>query len=171
MSACILHTHTHTHTHAHTHTLTHSHTYSHTHMQGLLPWSTVCSSGAAADQQRADQQRTDQQRTDQQRGNISSDGSGTYRRGSGPAGHDECRLGQEPCGDRYILAGFASSQVHVHVLYSLGCAVLLCLVVCLTLFASLFLPSHLSCIKTLKEFYFIDKYFIHVHACTCTCVY
>ena len=39
----------------------------------------------------------------------------------------------------------------------LGCAVLLCLVVCLTFLASFFLPSHLS----LK----------HVHVqCTCTCV-
>ena len=41
----------------------------------------------------------------------------------------------------------------------LGCAVLLCLVVCLTLLASFFLPSHLS----LKH--------IHVHyVCVCVCV-
>ena len=31
----------------------------------------------------------------------------------------------------------------------LGCAVLLCLVLCLTLLASFFLPSHLSCIYDL----------------------
>ena len=38
----------------------------------------------------------------------------------------------------------------------LGCVVLLCFVVCLTLLASFFLPSHLS----LKH--------VHVHTCTCS---
>ena len=36
-------------------------------------------------------------------------------------------------------------HVHVHAHFDcLGCAVLICLVVCLTLLASFFLPSHLS---------------------------
>ena len=47
----------------------------------------------------------------------------------------------------------------------LGCAVLLCLVICLTLLASFFLPSHLS----LKH---VSQYcvYMYVHVCVCVCV-
>ena len=58
-----------------------------------------------------------------------------------------------------------------------GCAVLLCLVVCLTLLASFFFPSHLSlkhvrgCIHVCKHTCIIHNYmytyaYIHVHVCT-----
>ena len=60
-----------------------------------------------------------------------------------------------PCQRMYMSRG--SSFFLGKVTDCLGCAVLLCLVVCLTLLASFFLPSHLS----LK----------HVHVCTCTCIY
>ena len=46
----------------------------------------------------------------------------------------------------------------------LGCAVLLCLVVCLTLLASFFLPSHLS----LKH---IHVHYVCVCVCVCMCVF
>ena len=51
-------------------------------------------------------------------------------------------------------------HIHIHVphhMYSdcLGCAVLLCLVVCLTLLASFFLPSHLSL-----------KHVLYTHTCS-----
>ena len=43
-----------------------------------------------------------------------------------------------------------------HMYMCLGCAVMLCLVICLTLLASFFLPSHLS----LKH---VHGTYIHVH--------
>ena len=63
-----------------------------------------------------------------------------------------------PCMYMYVCCGFESHLRQLIFLRKsdcLGCAVLLCLVVCLTLLASFFLPSHLS----LK----------HVHVCTLSC--
>ena len=74
--------------------------------------------------------------------------------------------------------------MHVHVytrghLFSLesdclGCAVLLCFVVCLTLLASFFLPSHLSltCLYTCivqSVLYYIMYTHAHVSTCKCAC--
>ena len=44
----------------------------------------------------------------------------------------------------------------------LGCAVLLCLVVCLTLLASFFLPSHLS-LKYIRKLYVLVYMFVNLH--------
>ena len=51
----------------------------------------------------------------------------------------------------------------------LGCAVLLCLVVCLTLFVSSFLPSHLMYTNTYRS----DAHTCtcrYIYTCTCTCI-
>ena len=58
----------------------------------------------------------------------------------------------------------------------LGCVVLLCLVVCLTLLASFFLPSSPS---SLSQYLYITKFYTHITLClivqthlhTCICMY
>ena len=86
----------------------------------------------------------------------------------------------------YIHRGFESHLRQLIFLKDcLGCAVLLCLVICLTLLASFFLPSHLSlhidmymCICACMYMYMmcicaciLTCTCVYVHVCTCTCVY